>query len=336
MTAAVLSAIPTRQLEITQRAVPKPRSAGDVLLRVLACGICGTDVHILEGRSYRPELPFVLGHEVVGEVVEAPDDSVVTVGEVAAVSPFRGCLSCENCRAGDQRLCQVANVVNGVIGRDGGFAEFELVHQSQLVPVPDGLSPTVGASLVDCGPTAMNAVSALGSRTPERVVITGGGAIGRLVAQLLSSSVARVTVVEPMEARREAITVHPAVDTIPDGGALDDPIDVVVECSGSSAALEWALNRLAPHGLLVLAGYSTLEDFDFGRLSRKELDVRGVRSGSAAQLGAVLRLAADSAIEVAGPDIWKLSEVNEAFAALAADQPPAKVVLVPAAQVDTH
>jgi len=104
-------------------------------------------------------------------------------------------------------------------------------------------------------------------------------------------------------------------------------IDAVVECSGTAEALQWSISRLSPHGLLVLAGYAQTKDFDFADVSRTELAIRGVRSGSLAHLQAVLDLAADGSLDPVKPTLWPLIEINSALQALLSDQPPAKAVI---------
>ncbi len=329
MHAAVLRRIPDRRFVIERVPIATPSQPGQVLLEVHACGICGTDLHIMAGTSYRPALPFVLGHEAVGRVVAAHPTDLHWVDRMVAVSPFRGCGRCRHCHNGDVRLCQERQEVTGVLGAWGGFANYELVESAQLVPLPEGLSTTIAASLVDCGPTALNAVQHVQSVKPESVVVIGSGAIGRLVVQMLSPIVDRLAVVEPLAVRRAALLTQLSrpVQLVAGADEVTGDIDAVVECSGTAEALQWSISRLSPHGLLVLAGYAQTKDFDFADVSRKELTIRGVRSGSLAHLQAVLDLAADGSLDPVKPTLWPLIEINSALQALLSDQPPAKAVI---------
>lgn len=329
MNAAVLRHIPDQRFVIEQVPICTPSQPGHVLLEVHACGICGTDLHIMAGTSYQPALPFVLGHEAVGRVVAAHPTDHHWVDRLVAVSPFRGCGRCRHCQNGDVRLCQDRQEVTGVLGAWGGFANYQLVESAQLVPLPDGLSTTIAASLVDCGPTALNAVQQVQAAKPESVVVIGSGAIGRLVVELLSPTVDRLAVVEPLAVRREALAaqLRRSVQLVADADEVTGDFDAVVECSGTAESLCWAISRLSPRGLLVLAGYARTKDFDFADVARKELTIRGVRSGSVEHLRAVLDLAADGSLHPVKPTLWPLTEINSALQALLSDQPPAKAVI---------
>src|SRR4051794_15681318 len=152
MRAALLTELPSEHLSL-DATFPDPRPAADaVVLEVEACGICGTDLEILRGRSYSPELPFVLGHEPVGRVVEVGAEAdPALVGQRVTMTIFVGhdetCETCQAhpewrtpCRTGDERLCYDGAEVIGVLGRrPGGFAELLEVPARLLVPVPEQL-----------------------------------------------------------------------------------------------------------------------------------------------------------------------------------------------------
>jgi len=123
MIAAVLTELPATTLQVVD--LPEPLvGPGQVLVRVHACGICGTDLHVMAGESYRPGLPFVLGHEFVGTVVAAPGDAGDWLGRRVVPTLFMGCGSCPPCLAGDERLCELGARVIGVLGHSGGFAAY--------------------------------------------------------------------------------------------------------------------------------------------------------------------------------------------------------------------
>src|SRR4051812_17963206 len=101
--------------------LPEPVPADDeIVLEVEACGICGTDLHILAGSSYAPELPFVLGHEPVGRVVLTGDAARDWLGARVAITLFTGCGTCVLCLDGDERLCESLVSITGVLRRAGG------------------------------------------------------------------------------------------------------------------------------------------------------------------------------------------------------------------------
>lgn len=328
MLAAVAERLPTAQLAVRDVASPARPASYEALVRVVACGICGTDLHILAGDSYRPVLPFVLGHEPVG-IVEALGDGSragVAVGDRVAMTIFEGCGTCSLCSVGDQRLCPDLRSIVGVTGRSGGFAELLLVPTEQLVPVPAGLGPVSAAGLVDAGATAANSVRQAGTDDVAEVVVVGGGPVGFLVAELLRLRDINALVVEPNDVRRSALVAvgHRTAAALAD---VQTSPTTIFECSGASGVAAWAAARLRAHGRLFLIGYRLEPTVDFSIFSRKELRVLGVRSGRREDLETVLILAAGGDIHVPAPRVWPLREINEALAELRRGQVPGKAVI---------
>lgn len=318
--------------------VEDPRVDGphDVIVEVAACGICGTDLHVLSGRAYAPELPFVLGHEPVGTVVavgrEVGND---LVGRRVTITLFTGCGSCRWCAAGDERLCPDLFGITGVVGSWGGFAEFMRVRSAQLVTVPPSLSTCSAAALVDAGATAHNAVrTALTADRPTgRVVVVGGGPVGFLAAGLARRAGYSVEVVEPQTARREA-AVGAGFSSVASSDEILGAPDLVIDCSGAKEVIAWAVGTLAPQGTLIIVGYTTIDPLDTASIARKELVVRGVRSGSRFDLQHVMELAAEGEIPLPPVDVWPLEEINLALSRLRAGAVPGKVVIEVAASGD--
>jgi len=307
--------------------LPEPVPAdGEIVLEVEACGICGTDLHILAGSSYTPELPFVLGHEPVGRVVDAGASAHEWLGRRVAITLFTGCGTCDLCLAGDERLCEDLVSITGVLRRAGGFAERLVVRAEQAVDVPDELDSAAAASLVDAGATAANAVR----RTPREAggcVVLGGGPVGFLVAELLRADGRPCVVVEPQEGRRRALEELGHAVTAGTEGA--PRAGVVIDCAGVPAATAWALAALRPRGTLVVVGYGVLPAFDSAPIARKELGVVGVRSGDRRDLQDALQLAATRQIGLPAISSFPLARIDEAFGALRSGSIPGKAVIVP-------
>ncbi len=332
MQAALTREIPTERLEVTSVDHPRLTAAGDVLVRVEACGICGTDLHILEGGSYRPNLPFVMGHEPVGIVVDAGPAAREWLDRRVTMTLFTGDGSCRQCRGGDERLCPNLVSITGVLGAWGGYAEYVLVHAAQLLAVPETLSPAATASLVDCGATAANAVRVTLVRRPSRVLILGAGPIGFMAAEMLRINGVRLQVVQPSPLRRDAIArlgheVAVSVDEV------EGPFDAVIDCTGAPGVVPAGLDALGPQGIYVLAGYARVPEVDFAVVARKELTIRGTRSGRREDLQTAIDLTASGQMRLPAIREWPLSEVNDALAALRAKQVPGKAVVVPDAVV---
>jgi propanol-preferring alcohol dehydrogenase len=324
MNAAVVRRLPTDHLEVAEVAEPSAR-ADEVVVEVEACGICGTDIHILAGGSYRPELPFVLGHEPVGTVVAGGQDRL---GKRVTVTLFEGCGACRFCRDQDERLCPDLRSIVGVDRRWGAFAERFAVPARQLVEVPDGLDAGVAAAVVDAGATAANVARTATATGAGRVFVLGAGPVGELVARLLLLTDRAVEIVERSDARRMRLQ-QDGLSVVGTLAEIEGPPDGVVECTGSPDVIASALDRLRPHGVLVLAGYSVVPELDLAPVARKELAVRGVRSGSRADLADVLGLAAKGELEAPPVTTWSLDRINDAFDALRSGQVVGKAVINP-------
>jgi alcohol dehydrogenase, propanol-preferring len=291
--AALVRELPAGELDVTEVPEPELGVVDDVIIAIEACGICGTDLHILDGSSYRPDLPFVLGHEPVGTVVAAGEAAREWLGRRVTITLFDGCGRCRACRAGYERLCADLRSITGVLGSWGGFAERMRVRAAQLVGVPAVLTSARAAVFVDAGTTALNAARLALEHGGERAVVAGGGPVGFLVAERLHAAGIDVTVVEPQAVRREALAAlgHQTAATLDEG-----PVpDVILDCAGASEVFRVGLERLAARGLFVVVGYGRAPDADLAPVARKELTIRGVRSGSRSDLEEALELAAAGA-----------------------------------------
>ncbi|MCY7419321.1 MAG: alcohol dehydrogenase catalytic domain-containing protein [Chloroflexi bacterium] len=324
--AALLTTLPTRHLPV--RVVPDPRPGpGELLVAVSTCGICGTDLHILEGDSYRPELPFVLGHEPVGRVVAAGDEvDQGWIGQRVTMTLFRGEGACARCLAGDERLCADLISITGVMGAWGGFAELLVVGASRVLPVPDSVEDATAASLVDAGATAANSVRNAPVPHGALTVIVGGGPVGHFEAELLRDAQRRYVVVQPSEARRDALTRngHPVVALAQE---IEEAPAAVIDAAGAPGILPWALAALTPQGVYVAAGYGLVDGLDLAPAARKELVIRGVRSGRRDDLALMMELVAAGRVRVPPISVWPLGSIDDALHALRAREVPGKAVI---------
>jgi 2-desacetyl-2-hydroxyethyl bacteriochlorophyllide A dehydrogenase len=324
----MLEQIPTGSLALQRAPRPELTRDDDVILRVDACGICGTDLHIMEGISYRPQLPFVLGHEPAGTVVEAGRNATNWLGRRVIITLFTGCGHCSECLYGNERLC--ANVVSdtGVFGAWGGYAEYLLVHAAQLLEIPDRLTSLQAASLVDAGATAANSVRVAMTRDPQNVLILGAGPIGLLSAEMLTTYGVNVQMTQRSALRRAAAEQwgYEAFGSIAQtrGG-----FDAVIDATGSAAVFADGIAALGPRGKYILAGYAVVPNADFGEVSHKEAVIHGIRSGSRADLATITAMAASGKIRLPEITSWELAEINQAIEALKSKQVNGKAVIVP-------
>ena len=326
MRAALLTALPSDRLPV--RDVTEPHAGpGELVIGVSMCGVCGTDLHILDGRAYRPELPFVLGHEAVGRVIRAvSSEDEAWVGRRVTMTNFVGEGSCPLCRAGDERLCPDLIAITGVKARWGGFAERMVVCTGQVVAVPDTIADEHVATLVDAGASAANSVRVAAMPPGSLAVVVGGGPLGLIAAELVRAAEVEVIVIQPSEARRSAIAAmgHDVRASIEE---VTESPDGVIDAAGAPGILPWALQRLAPRGVFVAAAYGPVPGADLTPASRKELVIRGVRSGRREDLERVIDMAARGVVRLPPVDVWPLTSIDDALAALRERRVPGKAVI---------
>ncbi len=181
MRAMVLEAI-NRPLQLRELEVPQPQGH-QVLLRVRACGVCRTDLHIYEGDLPHPKLPLVLGHEIVGEVVAlGPEVRRFRVGQRVGV-PWLGstCGRCRYCQKGLENLCEQARFTGYT--QDGGYAEYTLASEEYCFAIPEGFGDLEAAPLLCAGLIGYRAYRLAGAGV-ERIGLYGFGAAAHLIAQV--------------------------------------------------------------------------------------------------------------------------------------------------------
>lgn len=179
---AMLLISPGQPLELRQVPLPRP-AAGQVLIRVRTCGVCRTDLHILDGELSNPKLPLVLGHEIVGEVAETgPDVEGWQVGQRVGV-PWLGwtCGVCEYCLSGQENLCDQARFTGYHL--DGGFAEYTLADERYCFPIPGEYTDEHAAPLLCAGLIGYRTLRMAGEGI-RRLGIYGFGAAAHIVAQV--------------------------------------------------------------------------------------------------------------------------------------------------------
>jgi 2-desacetyl-2-hydroxyethyl bacteriochlorophyllide A dehydrogenase len=329
MRAAVVHSLPASELSIEVVEAPTAIGPEDLLVRVSACGICGTDLHILAGHSYQPAMPFVLGHEPVGIVVEGGGPAGERwLGRRVTLTLFTGCGQCHVCKHGQERICSNLRSITGVLAAWGGYAEYMVIRAAQAVDVPESLSDLEVACLVDGGTTAANAVRVALDYSPRHVAVVGAGPIGFIAAEMLRDQRVDVEVVQSSDPRRSMIRAagYPTVASLRELTAVPD---VIIDCSGDPDVTAGSMEALAPGGIYIAAGYATVPSFELAHVARKELTLRGVRSGSRADLVNVMNLAATGRIRLPPIKVWPLTEINDAFAALREKRVDGKAVISP-------
>jgi 2-desacetyl-2-hydroxyethyl bacteriochlorophyllide A dehydrogenase len=280
------AAVYNGKLDVTVEDRPLPKvGPHDVLLQVSHCGICGSDLHfVIEGWGTPGSIE---GHEYSGRVV-AIGDAVTKwkVGDEVVGGPGLRCGTCEYCVGGRPSLCTGRNSFDDdeETHDDGAFAEYTCLHEDRLRRIPDGITLRE-AALAEPLAVALHGLTNGGVQPGHRVLVTGCGPIGALsTAAALAQGVKEVVVSEPHPKRRAlaeklgATAVTPDTLVTPDfpSRIVDEPFDVVLECSGHSDGMEAGLGQLKRAGTLVLVGAGMRRPrFDNNRILMNELVITG-------------------------------------------------------------
>ncbi len=241
--------------------VPDPKPGPrDVVVKVGACGICGTDVHIADGHFPPTPYPIVPGHEFAGEIVELGSDvpGGWAVGDRVAVDPSLFCGYCGPCRSGHGNLCANWGATGDTV--DGAFAEYVAVPAATCYRMPDGMTYAQGA-LVEPVSCAVHGVRRVGVEAGERFLIMGAGTMGLVMQQLLQRAGAHVTVVDRNADRLPRAEALGAAAVAGDAAELDgETFDAAVDCTGAAPAIEAAFDRLRRGGRLLVFGVAPEAD----------------------------------------------------------------------------
>lgn len=271
---AVLFEATGEPLRIDDIAVPEP-AEDEVLLKIAACGICGSDLHMTEDpTTFGLKQYDVLGHEFAGEIVAA--GSAVTglkPGDRVAVAPMRGCGHCESCRRGEPAWCAEMRLIGG------GYAEFTTVAARQCRILPDDLPKAEGA-LAEPVAVALHCVMRSGLKPGERVLILGAGPIGLLVAFWARRYGARDVIVADINRHQEdrAAAIGATGFALSGPGLADEfrtltggSPDIVFECVGKRGLIDFACRLVRTHGTVVGVGLCVGgDDWDpFAALSKE-------------------------------------------------------------------
>lgn len=259
MRAGVLHGIRDLRVET----VPIPHPAGkEVLLRVKAIGICGSDLHYYrEARIGSAEVtsPFIPGHEFAAEVTDDGAESAgIPAGSVVAVDPARPCGRCEWCLGGHPNLCPNM-LFAGSPSQHGGLAEYHVAPVSAIVPVPSEFDPTTAALLEPLG-VAIHALDLARVRPMETVAVLGTGPIGLLLIQVARQAGAgQIFAIDPLGYRAQAARALGADDAAENHGAIAEwthgrGVDVVLEATNTPSGPQHAVDAARIGGRIVLVG----------------------------------------------------------------------------------
>jgi 2-desacetyl-2-hydroxyethyl bacteriochlorophyllide A dehydrogenase len=301
---------PGTPIRIEEVPYPEP-GPDDVVVRVAACGVCGSDLHFLEDMPL-PTSPITLGHEPAG-VIESVGGEVDgwAVGDRVAIHPGTGCGSCPACRSGHPMSC--ASLICPGLHIDGAFAEAVRIPGKSLVHVPDGVDLAAAAVATDCVATTYHALKCRGGmRGGERVVVIGMGGLGGQTMRLASvMGASQIVAVDVSSAALERAKRFGATDTVL-AVPGEDPspqireltnggVDLALECYGSPDTIAQCVNALDRGGTMVMVGVCMQPpriDIPVAMLAIAEISVLGSFASHVEDLDEVLRMEAAGEIDI--------------------------------------
>jgi propanol-preferring alcohol dehydrogenase len=329
--------IESRPLKLKSIPIPQAKKRGDVLMEIEACGVCRSNLHVIEGDwekyGVSPNLPLVPGHEIVGVVKKAGGAKKVKEGDRVGISPlFSSCLKCGYCRAGNEHFCEDAEITGETV--QGGYAEYIVANEGFLTPIPDSIDSEHAAPLFCPGITAYKAVKASEPASGRTVGVFGVGGVGHLAIQLAKMEGARVVAVSRAKehldlAKKLGADNVVAFQESPDQFAKvlkkeEGLLDSAIVLAPSERAIDAAIKSIKKGGTVVVAVLGNIPNF----VAFEEKTVRGTVIGSRKDMADLVDVAAGGSLKVI-IETHPLSEANDVLARLKKSEVEARAVLVP-------
>ena len=279
---------------------------GEVLIKTTHAGICGTDTKIYEGKI-PANYPLVMGHEIVGEIVDGDTNEVAKRGARVLVDPVLYCGSCFHCKQGETNLCPNG----GIMGREvnGGFADYCIAKTSHIYPLPEQLNSKTGAA-IQVLTTVMHAQNKGDVVTGDAVVVSGLGVTGLMHIQLAKARGAKVVVGTSRNAHKREIALALGADyAVGHGEEAKKTIlevtegigaDIVIECVGNLSMLAEAVElarlggKVIPFGIYP-SGQAELPFYDF---YFKELQIINVRAAKGSDFSSCINLVSAGEVDL--------------------------------------
>ena len=330
MKAAILSSpspISKRPLQIAEVANPRLRS-GHVLLRVRACGVCRTDLHIVEGDLPRKQVRIIPGHQIVGEVIEG-GSAEIGVGSRVGVSWLGGTDgTCSYCRKGLENLCDSPIFTGYTVA--GGYAQYVFARTDFVFPLPEELDDLHAAPLLCAGIIGFRSLRVAGVEQGENVGLFGFGASAHLVIAVLRAWKCHVYVSTRGKSHQELAESLGATWV---GAEVDKPpvrLDRAITFAPSGDVVIAALSSLRKGGVVAINAIhlDRVPQFDYDSLLWGERQIRSVANMTRADARDFLALAAQIGLRPK-VTVFKLDQANEALLAVKKDAVDGAAVIVP-------
>jgi NAD+-dependent secondary alcohol dehydrogenase Adh1 len=329
-----------RPLELVERPRPELVHPTDVLVRIGGAGVCATDLHAIEGlmEPAGVTLPRVLGHENAGWVEEVGAGvSTVSKGDAVLLYPPYSCGLCVACRRGNDMHCAQHEFTG--LSVDGGFADYVLVSERSLLPLPAGVEPAAVAPHADAGLTAYHAVKRLAHLAipGSTAVVIGVGGVGHIALQLIRELGSGKVIAVDVDERRRQLAADLGADEMVDGAAAPDAVgdltggrgaDLVFDFVGTDQTHADSAAMLARGGTYSVIGYGGTISIPSPALVVNEHVVVGNLVGTWIDLWEVLQLHSAGKV-VLKTETHPLDSVNEVLERLREGEVTGRAVLVP-------
>jgi len=338
-------------LRLMERPTPKPAGT-EVLLKVIAAGVCHSDLHISDGyydlgggkrlmlADRGVKLPLTMGHENVGEVVAVgPDAKGVKVGDRRLVHPWLGCGECAVCRRGDEQLCRTPFSIG--VFRAGGYADHLLVPHPRYLFDIGNVAPEKAAPLACSGITTYGALKKVGPLLQEEpIVIIGGGGLGLMCLALHKAMGGKAAIVVDIDSAKREAARKAGAKTVIDGNASDAAKQItaatdggawaVIDLVGASSTVQLAIDSLVKGGKVIVVGlFGGDITLPTASLPLRSMTLQGSYVGSLTEMAELLDLVRRKGAPDLPVGTRPLAAVNEALADLKAGKVVGRLVLTP-------
>jgi propanol-preferring alcohol dehydrogenase len=339
-------------LQMTTQPTPKP-TGSEVLLKMLAAGVCHSDLHLSDGYfdlgggkrlsvvERGMKLPVTLGHENVGEVIAiGPDAKGVKIGDRRLVDPWMGCGECGVCKRGDEQLCTKPRSLG--VFTPGGYSDHLMVpHPRYLFDIGD-IPPERAAPLACSGVTTYSALKKVGpTLTTEPTVIIGAGGLGLMCIALHKAMGGHSTVVVDIDPAKRDAALKAGAKAVIDGAAPDAAAQIiaatnggawaVIDLVGSSSTARIGIDSLIKGGKLIIVGlYGGDITVSLPPFPMRAITVQGSYTGSLTEIGELIELVKRTGLPPVPVRTRPLDDVNDVLSDLRAGKIIGRVVLTPA------
>jgi threonine dehydrogenase-like Zn-dependent dehydrogenase len=311
------------RLEISDQPTPVPKS-GEVLMKVSACGLCGSELETYKNKSTRRSPPLILGHEFCGEIVDTGKDVMKNLkGQKKIVFPLVFCNQCPACRRNNFHLCENRRLFG--MHRMGAFAEYVAVPERCLIEWPEGI-PAQEACLTEPLANGVHVVNLTKHIKPRKVLVIGAGPIGLMCQQAFQSMLnAEVIVADVSKYRLETavkLGAQKGINVTSENTvefakkfSNGEGVDLVVDAVGSRVTKKQSLESIRNGGATVWIGlHENKLDLDSYDITLPEKQILGTYSGNLSDFETAIKLIKKERVDVSGwVDCFNLDEGVEAF-----------------------